>query len=78
MTAFLVNVRAFLNLIESNEPFAQGRYLLQTVGVLGAALAAAAVGLGDRRGRALGVVMVVSLAAFNMFSLGLVLLRFYT
>ncbi len=78
MTALLVNVRAFLNLIESNEPFAQGRYLLQTVGVLGAALAAAAVGLGDRRGRPLAVVMVVSLAAFNMFSLGLVLLRFYT
>lgn len=78
MTALLVNVRAYLNLIESNEPFAQGRYLLQTVGVLGAALAAAAVGLGDRGGRIFGVVMVVSLAAFNMFSLGLVLVRFYT
>ena len=78
MTALLVNARAFLNLIESNEPFAQGRYLLQTVAVLGAALAAAAVGLGDRRGRVLAVVMVVSLAAFNTFSLGLVLLRFYT
>ena len=77
-TALLVNVRAYLTLIESNEPFAQGRYLLQTVGVLGAALAAAAVGLGDRRGRVLAVVMVVSLAAFNAFSLGLVLVRFYT
>jgi 4-amino-4-deoxy-L-arabinose transferase-like glycosyltransferase len=78
MTALLVNVRAYLTLIESNEPFAQGRYLLQTIGVLGAALAAAAVGLGDKRGRALAVVMVVSLAAFNAFSLGLVLVRFYT
>jgi 4-amino-4-deoxy-L-arabinose transferase-like glycosyltransferase len=78
MTALLVNVRAYLSLIESNEPFAQGRYLLQTVAVLGAALAAAAVGLGERRGRALAAAMVVSLAAFNMFSLGLVLLRFYT
>jgi hypothetical protein len=77
-TALLVNVRAYLTLIESNEPFAQGRYLLQTVGVLGAALAAAAVGLGDQRGRVLAVVMVVSLAAFNAFSLGLVLVRFYT
>jgi hypothetical protein len=78
MTALLVNGRAYLNLIESNEPFAQGRYLLQTVGVLGAALAAAAVGLGERRGRMFGVVMVVCLAAFNVFSLGLVLVRFYT
>jgi 4-amino-4-deoxy-L-arabinose transferase-like glycosyltransferase len=78
MTALLVNVRAYLTLIESNEPFAQGRYLLQTIAVLGAAVAAAAVGLGDRRGRVLAVVMVVSLAAFNAFSLGLVLVRFYT
>jgi Dolichyl-phosphate-mannose-protein mannosyltransferase len=78
MTALLVNVRAYLSLIESNEPFAQGRYLLQTIGVLGAAIAAAAVGLGDRRGRVFGVVTVMSLAAFNMFSLGLVLMRFYT
>ena len=46
--------------------------------VLGAALAAAAVSLGDRRGRILAVVLVVSLAAFNTFSLGLVLARFYT
>ena len=78
MTALLVNVRAYLTLIESNEPFAQGRYLLQTIAVLGAAVAAAAVGLGDRRGRVLAVVMVVSIAAFNAFSLGLVLVRFYT
>ena len=73
MTALLVNVRSYFALVESNQPFAQGRYLLQTVAVLGAALAAAAVSLGDRRGRALAVVMVVCLSALNAFSLGLVL-----
>jgi hypothetical protein len=78
MTALLVNVRSYFALVEANQPFAQGRYLLQTVAVLGAALAAASVSLGDRRGRAVAVVMVVCLAALNAFSLGLVLVRFYT
>ena len=37
MTALLVNVRSYFALVEANQPFAQGRYLLQTVAVLGAA-----------------------------------------
>jgi 4-amino-4-deoxy-L-arabinose transferase-like glycosyltransferase len=75
-TAALVNLRSYLAWLEG-QPFAQGRYLLQGVAVLGAAVAAAALSLGERRGRIFGAVMIVSLAALNAFSLGLVLLRYY-
>jgi Predicted membrane protein (DUF2142) len=77
-TALLVNVRSYLALIQANLPFAQGRYLLMTVGVFGVAVAAAAKAFGARRGIVAGTAIVVAIACFNAFSLGLVLTRYYT
>jgi 4-amino-4-deoxy-L-arabinose transferase-like glycosyltransferase len=78
-TALLVTYRSYLALIQSNvQPFAQGRYLLQTVVVVGAAVALAAKGLGARWGPVTAVALVTALFGLNVFSLGLVLTRFYT
>ena len=78
-TALLVTYRSYLALIQSNvQPFAQGRYLLQTVVVVGAAVALAARGLGERWGPVTAAGLVTALFALNVFSLGLVLTRFYT
>ena len=79
MTAILVTYRSYLALVQSNfQPFAQGRYLLQGVVVFGVAVALAARGLGERRGPSAAAAIVTGLFAFNVFSLGLVLTRFYT
>jgi 4-amino-4-deoxy-L-arabinose transferase-like glycosyltransferase len=78
-TALLVTYRSYLALIQSNvQPFAQGRYLLQTVVVVGAAVVLAARGLGARWGPVAAVAFVTALFGLNVFSLGLVLMRFYT
>jgi Dolichyl-phosphate-mannose-protein mannosyltransferase len=76
--ALLVNVRSYLALIQANQPFAQGRYLLMTIGVFGVAVAAAAKAFGVRRGIIAGTAIVVAIACFNVFSIGLVLTRYYT
>lgn len=48
-TALLVTYRSYLALVQSGvQPFAQGRYLLQAIVVVGAAVALAARGLGER------------------------------
>jgi 4-amino-4-deoxy-L-arabinose transferase-like glycosyltransferase len=78
-TALLVTYRSYLALIQSNvQPFAQGRYLLQTVVVVGAAVALAARGPGQRWGPVAAAALITALFGFNVFSLGLVLTRFYT
>ena len=76
--ALIVNLRAYLNLIQTGGPFAQGRYLLPAVGVLGAAVAAASLALGRRRGAVAATAFVTAIAVLNAFSLSLVLSRFYT
>ena len=79
MTAILVTYRSYLALVQSNsQPFAQGRYLLQGVLVFGVAVALTARGLGERRGSVAAAAIVTGVFAFNVFSLGLVLTRFYT
>ena len=77
-TALLVNLRSYLALIQSNQPFAQGRYLLMTIAVFGVAIAAAAKAFGIRQGIVAGTALVVGVAGLDAFSLGLVLTRYYT
>jgi hypothetical protein len=77
-TALLVNLRSYLALVQTNQPFAQGRYLLMTIAVFGVAAAAAAKAFGTRYGIVAGTVIVVALAGLDAFSLGLVLTRYYT
>jgi hypothetical protein len=78
-TALFVTYRSYIALVQSNvQPFAQGRYLLQTVVVFGAAVTLAARGLGERKGAVAASAIIAALFAFNVFSLGLVLTRFYT
>jgi hypothetical protein len=76
--ALLINLRSYLALINGDAQFAQGRYLLPAVPVLGAALVAAALAFGRRRGAVAAAVAVAGIAALNLFSLGLVLSRYYT
>jgi 4-amino-4-deoxy-L-arabinose transferase-like glycosyltransferase len=76
--ALMINLRSYLALIQQNVPFAQGRYLLPAVAVFGVAVAAAAMGFGRRWAPVAGVAFVAAIGAFNLFSLGLVLSRFYT
>ena len=77
-TALLVNLRSYLALVQSNQPFAQGRYLLMTIAVFGVAAAAASKAFGPRYGIVAGTAIVVALAGFDAFSLGLVLTRYFT
>jgi hypothetical protein len=76
--ALIVNLRSYLALIQQDVPFAQGRYLLPAVAVFGVAVAAAAIGFGRRWGPVAGVAFATAIGSFNLFSLGLVLSRFYT
>jgi hypothetical protein len=76
--ALIVNLRSYLALIQQNVPFAQGRYLLPAVCVLGVAVAASALALGRRWAPVAATAFVTALGAFNLFSLGLVVTRFYT
>jgi hypothetical protein len=76
--ALIVNLRSYLALIQQNIPFAQGRYLLPAVCVVGTAVAVAALGLGRRWAPVAGAAFATALGAFNLFSLGLVVTRFYT
>jgi 4-amino-4-deoxy-L-arabinose transferase-like glycosyltransferase len=76
--ALLVNLRSYLAFVQSNQLFAQGRYLLMVIGVFGVAAAAAAKAFGPRYGVVAGTAIVVALAGFDAFSLGLVLTRYYT
>jgi 4-amino-4-deoxy-L-arabinose transferase-like glycosyltransferase len=75
--AVLVNFRSYLALIQNGSEFAQGRYLLPAIAVVGAGLGAAALAFGRRHGIVAGTALVLALAFFNAFSLGLVLTRFY-
>jgi hypothetical protein len=77
-TALLVNVRSYLALIQSGQSFAQGRYLLMTIGVYGVAVATASKAFGRHWGIVAGTAFVVALAGLDAFSLGLVLLRYYS
>jgi hypothetical protein len=76
--ALLVNLRSYLALIQVDVPFAQGRYLLPAIAVFGLAVAVVALGVGRRLGSVAGTALVTAIGAFNLFSLGLVLTRFYT
>jgi hypothetical protein len=76
--ALLINLRSYLALIQAELPFAQGRYLLPAIAVFGLAVAVAALGTGRRRGSVAGTALVTAIGAFNLFSLGLVLTRYYT
>jgi hypothetical protein len=76
--ALLVNLRSYLAFIQNGSAFAQGRYLLPAVAGFGAIVVAAALSFGRRRGLVAATVMVVALACFNAFCLGLVMTRFYT
>jgi hypothetical protein len=76
--ALLVNLRAYLALIQENAPFAQGRYLLPAIAVFGLAVAGTALAFGRRRGIVAATALVTALGAVNLFSLGLVVSRFYT
>ena len=76
--ALLINLRSYFALINGDPQFAQGRYLLPAVPVLGAALVCAALAFGRRRGAVAAALYVAGIAAFNVFSLGLVLSRYYT
>jgi hypothetical protein len=75
--SLLVNFRSYEALIGGGY-FAQGRYLLPTVPLFGAMIAAAALALGRRRGVLLATAMIAALASFDAFCLGLVMFRFYT
>jgi hypothetical protein len=76
--ALMVNVRSYVELIETGGPFAQGRYLLPALPVFGAAAAAAALAAGRRGGVVVATAFVAMMGFFNLFSLGLVMTRFYT
>jgi hypothetical protein len=73
----LVNYRSYEAFLGGSF-FAQGRYLLPAVPILGATIGAAALALGRRYGVLLATAMVTALACFNAFCLGLVMFRFYT
>jgi hypothetical protein len=76
--AAVVNLRSYLALVDGNPNFAQGRYLLPAVAALGAAVVAAALAFGRHRGLVAATAIVSAIAWLNAFSLGLVLVRFYT
>jgi hypothetical protein len=76
--ALLVNLRSYLALIQMNAPFAQGRYLLPAIAAFGLLVAGAALAFGRRWGSVAGAAFVTAIGCLDLFSLGLVLTRFYT
>lgn len=73
----LVGADAYLSFPASGGGYAEPRYLLPTVVLFAAVLALAARGAGERWGRAVGAVIVLSVLAHDIFSQLLVVGRYY-
>ncbi len=75
--AVMVNLFSYIEFTRSGGPFAQGRYLLPAVAVVGVVVVAAALAFGRRWSLAAGTAIVSAAAVLNTFSLGLLLTRYY-
>jgi len=73
----LVGADAYHTFPERNTEYAEARYLLPLLALLGAALALAARGAGRRWGPVVGTLIVVLFLAHDIFSQLLVVARFY-
>jgi hypothetical protein len=71
-----VHAYSYKTVISRGEPFAQGRYLLPLIGILGAWVVGGAQGF-RRWAPAVAVAAVAGLSVLNLFSLTLTLGRFY-
>lgn len=71
-----VNAYSYMSVISLGQPFAQGRYLLPLVGILGAWVVGGSQGF-RRWAPTVAVASVAGLAVLNLFSLTLTLGRFY-
>lgn len=76
VTVFIV-FTGYLIAVGSGTRFVQGRYLLPCIAVFGLTVALACQGYGERWARTVAVLSIGALAALNLFSLGLVLSRYY-
>jgi 4-amino-4-deoxy-L-arabinose transferase-like glycosyltransferase len=74
----LIGVTSYLNMASEGLGFAEPRYLLPMLPLVGAGLALAARGAGRRRGPAVGVAIVVLFLAHDVFSQLLVIARYYS
>jgi hypothetical protein len=72
----VINIRSYQEYVASGLPFAQGRYLLPLLGILGAGVVAGAQGF-KRWGPAVAAACVCGLMLLNLFGMTLVLSRFY-
>lgn len=72
-----INVAGYLMYTQDGSIFAQGRYLFPIIGIFGSFVAAGSLGAGKYRGLIVGSALVLSLAALNIFGMGLSMARFY-
>ena len=73
-----VHARSYLAYVEIGSLFGQGRYLFPAIAVFAATLVLAALAFGRRWGAVAATAIVVAMAFFDLFSMGLTLERFYT
>ncbi len=73
----LVGADSYLSFPRLTAEYAQVRYLLPLLPLLGAALALAARGAGRRLGPAVGTLIVILFLAHDIFSQLLVVARYY-